>query len=126
MIQHQTKLKSADNSGAKKLKCIKIFKNSSKKNKILGKTMLIVVKELRNKSKISSKVLKGAVLKSITVRTKKPNFIKDGSFFSLFNNSAILINNQNKLVGTRIFGPIPKSLRKNKFLKLVSISTGFF
>ena len=126
MIQHQTTLKSADNSGAKKLKCIKTFRNSSKKNKILGKTVLIVVKELRNRSKISSKVLKGTVLKSIIVRTKKSNFTKDGSFFSLFNNSSILISGQNKLIGTRIFGPIPKSLRKNKFLKLVSISTGFF
>ena len=126
MIQHQTLLKSADNSGSKKMKCIKIFKNSKKKNKFLGKMMLVSVKELRNRSKITSKVLKGSVFKSIIVRTKRKNFVKDGSFFLLFNNSSILINNQNKLIGTRIFGPVPKILRKNKFLKFASISTGFF
>lgn len=126
MIQQQTFLKSADNSGAKFLKCIKVFKNSNKKNKILGKVAKVSVKELRNKSKITSKVLKGSVFRSVIVRTKNKNFIKDGSFFSFFKNSSVLINSQNKLVGTRIFGPVPKSLRKNKFLKFVSISTGFF
>lgn len=126
MIQHQTLLKSADNSGAKKTKCIKIFKNSTKKNKTLGKVLLVSVKELRNRSKITSKVLKGFVSKAIVVRDKRKNFVKDGSFFFLNNNSFILINPQNKLVGTRIFGPIPKILRKNKFLKFASISTGFF
>ena len=88
--------------------------------------MLVSVKELRNRSKITSKVLKGSVFKSIIVRTKRKNFVKDGSFFLLFNNSSILINNQNKLIGTRIFGPVPKILRNNKFLKFASISTGFF
>lgn len=126
MIQHQTILRSADNSGAKKIKCIKIYKSSTKKKNVLGKIALVSIKELRNRSKITSKVLKGAVTKSLVIRVKKQNFIKDGSFFSLFNNSAILINSQNKLIGTRIFGPVPKSLRKNKFLKFVSISTGFF
>ena len=101
MIQQQTFLKSADNSGAKFLKCIKVFKNSSKKNKILGKVAKVSVKELRNKSKITSKVLKGSVFRSVIVRTKNKNFIKDGSFFSFFKNSSVLINSQNKLVGIR-------------------------
>lgn len=126
MIQKQTFLKSADNSGAKFLKCIQVFKNSNKKKNILGKVVLVSVKELRNKSKITSKVLKGSVFRSVVVRSKNHNFIKDGSFFSLFKNSSVLINSQNKLVGTRVFGPVPKSLRRNKFLKFVSISTGFF
>ena len=125
MIQQQTKLKSADNSGAKKLKCIKIFGGLNKNTSLLGDTILISVKELRNKSKISSKVLKGDVLKAVLIRTKRKNFKKDGSSFSFFSNSAVLMGSQNKLVGTRIFGPVPKHLRKHKILKLASVSTGF-
>ena len=125
MIQQQTKLKSADNSGAKKLKCIKIFGGLNKNTSLLGDIILVSVKELRNKSKISSKVLKGDVLKAVLLRTKRKNFKKDGSSFSFFSNSAILMSSQNKLIGTRIFGPVPKHLRKHKILKLASVSTGF-
>jgi large subunit ribosomal protein L14 len=125
MIQQQTKLKSADNSGAKKLKCIKIFGGLNKNTSLLGDVILVSVKELRNKSKMSSKVLKGDVLKAVLIRTKRRNFKKDGTSFSFFSNSAILMSSQNKLVGTRIFGPVPTHLRKHKILKLASVSTGF-
>ena len=126
MVQHQTIIKSADNSGAKRLKCIKVFRKMKRDTSLLGDTVLVYVKELRNQFKITSKVLKGDVFKAILIRTKKKNFKKDGFIFNLFNNSAVLVSSQNKLIGTRIFGPVPKNLRKNKVLKLASISTGFF
>ena len=126
MIQQQTILQVADNSGAKKVKCIKVIGGLKKKISFLGDVIRVSVKELRNKSKITSKVRKGEVLKGIIVRTKKNINKKDGVFFSFFENAVVLLNNQNKLLGTRILGPLPKQLRKNKFLKLASISTGFF
>jgi large subunit ribosomal protein L14 len=125
MIQQQTKLKSADNSGAKNLKCIKIFGGLKKETSLLGDIVLVSVKELRNKSKVSSKVLKGDVAKAVLIRTKRKNFKKDGSNFLFANNSVVLTGSNNKLIGTRIFGPVPKFLRKHKVLKLASVSTGF-
>lgn len=125
MIQQQTVLQVADNSGAKQIKCIKVLKNLKKHRNLLGSEIKISVKELRNKSRLTSKVLKGNVFSAVIIRTKKKKSYKDGSYFSFLENSAVLINNQKKLLGTRIIGPIPKILRKHKILKMASLSTGF-
>lgn len=125
MIQQQTVLQVADNSGAKRIKCIKVLKNLKKHRNLLGSEIKISVKELRNKSRLTSKVLKGNVFSAVIIRTKKKKSYKDGSYFSFLENSAVLINNQKKLLGTRIIGPVPKILRKHKILKMASLSTGF-
>ena len=126
MIQQQTILKVSDNSGAKLVKCIKILKGFKKKYAKLGDIIVVSVLELRNKSKSSSKVLKGSVLKALIVRTKKNYKKKDGSNFFFSTNSVILLNKQLKPLSTRVFGPLPKVLKKQKNIKLFSISLNFF
>ena len=126
MIKQYTVLKVSDNSGAKKIRCIQLSKGFNKKFSKLGDLIVVSILELRNKLRITSKVLKGDVVKALVVRTKKKKTEKDGSSICFADNSVILINAQGKLTGTRIMGPIPKFLRKNKALKLASVSTGFF
>ena len=125
MIQQQTILKVADNSGAKTVKCIKILGGYKKRFAKLGDVIVVSVQNLRNKSKISSKVNKGEVYKALVLRTKKNFNIKDGSNIIFQENSVSIINKQNKLIGTRIIGPLPKLLKKGKFNKFTSISSGF-
>jgi len=125
MIQQQTILKVADNSGAKTVKCIKVLGGYKKKFAKLGDVIVVSVQNLRNKSKITSKVNKGDVCKALILRTKKKFNIKDGSSVIFQENSVSLINKQNKLIGTRITGPLPKLLKKGKFNKFTSISSGF-
>ena len=124
MIQHQTKLKVADNSGAKTVKCIKILGGFQRKYAKLGDIIVVSVQQLRNKSKKTSKVSKGEVFRALVVRTKKRYRKKDGSSFFLQENAVALINKQGNPIGTRILGPIPKILKKTKFMKFVSLSIG--
>lgn len=123
MIQQQTVLKVADNSGAKLVKCIKVPKGFKKKIAYLGDIILISVKILRNKSKLTSKVNKGEIFKAIIVRTKYKKVRKDGSLIFFNDNSVSLLNKQYKPIGTRIIGPISKEL-KYKFSKIANISSG--
>jgi len=125
MIQQQTILKVADNSGAKTVKCIKVLGGFKKKFAKLGDIIVVSVQNLRNKSKITSKVSKGEVCKALVIRTKKSFNNQDGSNIIFHENSVSLISKQNKLIGTRIIGPIPKILKKGKFNKFTSISSGF-
>lgn len=125
MIQQQTILKVLDNSGAKTVRCIKILGGFKKKTAKLGNIIVVSIQNLRNKSKITSKVNKGEVCKALIIQTKKKTNKKDGSYISFFNNSVSLINKQNKTIGTRIIGAIPKLLKKGKFNKFTSISAGF-
>ena len=124
MIQHQTILKVADNSGAKTVKCIKVLGGFKKRYARLGDIVVVSVQQLRNKSKKTSKVLKGGVFRALVVRTKTQYKKKDGSSFALNENSVALINKQGNPIGTRILGPIPKILKKKKFMKFVSLSIG--
>jgi large subunit ribosomal protein L14 len=124
MIQQQTILKVADNSGAKTVKCIKVLGGFKKRYARLGDIIVVSVQQLRNKSKKTSKVLKGGVFRALVVRTKTQYKKKDGSSFSLNENSVTLINKQGNPIGTRILGPIPKTLKKKKFMKFVSLSIG--
>jgi len=127
MIQQQTILKVADNSGAKYVKCIKVLGGFKRKTAFLGDLIIVSVQQLRNKSKTTSKVLKGDVYKALILRTKQKVKKKDGSFFFFSENVATLLNKQNKILASRLIGPIPKKLKINKFLKFASISSlGFF
>jgi large subunit ribosomal protein L14 len=114
MIQHQTILKVADNSGAKTVKCIKVLGGFKKRYARLGDIVVVSVQQLRNKSKKTSKVLKGGVFRALVVRTRTQYKKRDGSSFALNENSVTLINKQGNPIGTRILGPIPKILKKKK------------
>ena len=124
MIQQQTILKVTDNSGAKTVKCIKILGGFKKRYACLGDTVVISIQQLRNKSKKTSKVFKGGVFQALVIRTKIQRKKKDGSSFMLNENSVILIDKQGNPIGTRILGPIPKILKKKKFMKFTSLSIG--
>ncbi len=124
MIQQETILKVADNSGAKTVKCIKVLGGFKKRYANLGDVIIVSVRQLRNKSKKTSKVLKGGVFRALVIRTKNKYKKKDGSLFSLQENSVVLINKQGNPIGTRILGPIPKILKKKKFMKFVCLYVG--
>jgi large subunit ribosomal protein L14 len=124
MIQQQTILKVADNSGAKTVKCIKILGGFKKRYAYLGDIIVVSVQQLRNKSKKTSKVLKGNVFRALIIRTKTKYHKKDGSTFFLQENAVILINKQGNPIGTRILGPIPRVLKKKKLMKFISLTTG--
>jgi len=126
MIQHNTILKVADNSGAKKVKCIHVFGGFKRKYALLGDVIVVSVKELRNKSRKTSKVNKGDVYKGVILRTKINTFKKDGTAVKFSSNVVCLINKQEKPLATRLLGPLPKQLKKNRYIRLASISTGFF
>jgi large subunit ribosomal protein L14 len=124
MIQQESILKVADNSGAKIVKCIKVLGGFKKRYANLGDIIVISVQQLRNKSKKTSKVLKGGVFRALVIRTKNKYKRKDGSLFVLQENAVALINKQGNPIGTRILGPLPKVLKKKKFMKFVSLSVG--
>ena len=124
MIQQESILKVADNSGAKTVKCIKVLGGFKKRYANLGDIIVISVQQLRNKSKKTSKVLKGGVFRALVIRTKNQYKKKDGSSFLVQENAVVLINKQGNPIGTRILGPIPKLLKKKKFMKFVSLSVG--
>ncbi len=118
MIQMQTVLKSADNSGAKKLMCIKVLRGSRHRYAKIGDVIVVSVKEAIP----NSKVKKGDVVKAVIVRTIKKTKRPDGSYIRFDNNSAVLINNQNEPIGTRIFGPVARELRAKKFMRIISLA----
>lgn len=124
MIQQESILKVADNSGAKIVKCIKVLGGFKKRYANLGDIIVISVQQLRNKSKKTSKVLKGGVFRALVIRTKNKYKKKDGSLFVLQENAVALISKQGNPIGTRILGPLPKVLKKKKFMKFVSLSVG--
>jgi large subunit ribosomal protein L14 len=125
MIQHGTYLNVQDNSGARSVMCIKVLKGYKSRYGYIGDLILISVKKLRTKRRLLAKVKKGDVLKALIVRTKtKVKLLNNGNFNSFTENSVILINKQNKLIGTRIFGLVPKKLRFSKFFRIISLSSG--
>jgi large subunit ribosomal protein L14 len=124
MIQQQTILKVYDNSGAKTVKCIKVLGGFKKKYAKLGDIVIVSVQELRNKSKKTSKVKKKEIYKALIIKTKTKYQKKDGSQFCFNDNGVILINKQGNPISSRIIGPIPKTLKKKKLQKFISISSG--
>ena len=118
MIQTETTLKVADNSGAKLLSCIKVIGGSKRRYASVGDVIIVSVKEAIP----NSKVAKGSVMRAVIVRTAKELRRSDGSFIKFDDNSAVLINQQNEPVGTRIFGPVARELRAKKFMKIISLA----
>jgi large subunit ribosomal protein L14 len=118
MIQMQTVLNVADNSGAKKVACIKVLGGSKRRFASLGDVIVVAVKEALP----NSKVKKGDVMKAVVVRTVKEVRRPDGSYLKFDDNSAVLISNQMEPVGTRIFGPVARELRAKQFMKIISLA----
>ncbi|MBW1659040.1 MAG: 50S ribosomal protein L14 [Deltaproteobacteria bacterium] len=118
MIQMQTVLNVADNSGAKKIGCIKVLGGSKKRYAGIGDIIVASVKEAIP----NSKVKKGSVVKAVVVRTAKEVRREDGSYIKFDDNSAVLINPQKEPIGTRIFGPVARELRAKRFMKIVSLA----
>ncbi|OGU00308.1 MAG: 50S ribosomal protein L14 [Geobacteraceae bacterium GWC2_48_7] len=118
MIQMQSILDVADNSGAKKLFCIKVLGGSKRKYAGIGDIVVASVREALP----NSKVKKGDVVKAVIVRTAKELGRPDGSYIRFDDNSGVVINNQKEPVGTRIFGPVARELRAKKFMKIISLA----
>ncbi|NLN38434.1 MAG: 50S ribosomal protein L14 [Smithella sp.] len=118
MIQMQTVLNVADNSGAKRVACIKVLGGSKRRFASLGDVIVVSVKEAIP----NSKVKKGDVMKAVIVRTAKEVSRPDGSYLKFDDNSAVLINNQMEPIGTRIFGPVARELRAKQFMKIISLA----
>ncbi|HOG12918.1 MAG: 50S ribosomal protein L14 [Smithellaceae bacterium] len=118
MIQMQTILNVADNSGAKRVACIKVLGGSKRRFASLGDVIVVAVKEAIP----NSKVKKGDVIKAVIVRTVKEVRRPDGTYLKFDDNSAVLISNQMEPIGTRIFGPVARELRAKQFMKIISLA----
>jgi large subunit ribosomal protein L14 len=118
MIQTETRLRVADNSGAKSVACIKVLGGSKRRYATVGDIIVVAVKEAMP----NSKVKKGDVARAVIVRTAKEIRRVDGTHIRFDDNSAVLINAQGEPVGTRIFGPVARELRAKKFMKIISLA----
>jgi len=118
MVQTETVLSVADNSGARKVMCIKVLGGSKRRYATIGDIIVVAVKEAIP----NAKVKKGDVSKAVIVRTAREVSRSDGSYIRFDDNSAVLIDNQNEPIGTRIFGPVALELRAKRFLKIISLA----
>lgn len=118
MIQTESVLKVADNSGAKMVKCLKVLGGSRRRYAGIGDIIVVTVSEAMP----NSKVKKGSIMKAVVVRTKRENRRPDGSYIRFDENSAVILNANKEPVGTRIFGPVARELRLRKFMKIVSLA----
>ncbi len=118
MIQQESILDVADNSGAKKVMCIKVLGGTRRKYASVGDIIVVAIKEAIPRARVK----KGDVKKAVIVRTAKEIRRPDGSYIRFDENSAVLINEQGEPVGTRIFGPVARELRAKKFMKIISLA----
>ena len=118
MIQMQSNLDVADNSGACRVMCIKVLGGSKRKYATIGDTIVVSVKEAIPRGRVK----KGEVLKAVIVRTAKGVRRPDGSLIRFDSNAAVLVNNQNEPIGTRIFGPVTRELRSKNHMKIISLA----
>lgn len=118
MIQSETRLTVADNSGAKELYCIKVLGGSKRRYAGIGDVIVCSVKEAIP----NAKVKKGDIVQAVIVRTKKEISRPDGSLIRFDDNSAVILSKSNEPVGTRIFGPVARELRAKRFMKIVSLA----
>ena len=118
MIQPQTRLKVADNSGAKEIMCIRVLGGSFRRDGSIGDVIVASVKSATP----GGTVKKGEVVKAVVVRMRKNKRRSDGSYIKFDDNAAVIINDQNMPRGTRIFGPVARELREKDFMKIVSLS----
>ncbi|AIK96757.1 50S ribosomal protein L14 [Candidatus Odyssella acanthamoebae] len=118
MIQTETRLEVADNSGAKQVQCIKVLGGSKRRYASVGDIIVVSIKDALPKGKVK----KGDVHKAVIVRTKQCIKRADGSEISFDTNAAVLINKQNEPIGTRIFGPVTRELRNQGYMKIISLA----
>ena len=118
MIQAQTRLKVADNTGARTIQCIRVMGRSQKTTAAVGDVIIASVKQAIP----NAAVKKGDVVRAVVVRTKKELGRKDGTYIAFDENAAVLIDNQGNPRGTRIFGPVARELREKNFMKIVSLA----
>lgn len=118
MIQMQTNLDVADNSGARRVQCIKVLGGSKRKYASVGDIIVVSVKEAIPRGRVK----KGDVMKAVVVRTAKDIRRPDGSVIRFDGNAAVLVNNNREPVGTRIFGPVPRELRARSHMKIISLA----
>jgi large subunit ribosomal protein L14 len=118
MIQMQSNLDVADNSGAKRVMCIKVLGGSKRRYATVGDIIVVSVKEAMPRGRVK----KGDVRKAIVVRVSKDIKRRDGSTIRFDSNAAVLINNQGEPIGTRIFGPVPRELRAKNHMKIISLA----
>ncbi len=118
MIQTQSMLDVADNSGARRVMCIKVLGGSHRRYASIGDIIKVTVKEAIPRGKVK----KGQVLKAVVVRTRKGVRRPDGSLIRFDGNAAVLLNNQEAPIGTRIFGPVTRELRGEKYMKIISLA----
>jgi large subunit ribosomal protein L14 len=118
MISVHTQLTVADNSGAKRVSCIRVLGGTRRRYARVGDIIVVAVKEALP----NSKVKKGDVTRAVVVRTVKETRRSDGSYIKFDDNSAVLINPQGDPIGTRIFGPVARELRAKKFMKIISLA----
>ena len=118
MIQMQTNLDVADNSGARRVQCIKVLGGSKRKYASVGDVIVVSVKEAIPRGRVK----KGDVRKAVVVRTKKQVRRDDGTAIKFDTNAAVILNNANEPVGTRIFGPVVRELRAKNFMKIISLA----
>ena len=118
MIQMQSNLEVADNSGAKRVQCIKVLGGSKRRVAGVGDVIVVSIKEAIPRGRVK----KGEVMKAVVVRIRKDLRRADGSVIRFDRNAAVLINNQMEPVGTRIFGPVPRELRAKNHMKIISLA----
>jgi large subunit ribosomal protein L14 len=118
MIQVQTHLDVADNSGARRVECIRVLGGSRRKYATVGDVIVVSVKEAIPRGRVK----KGEVLKAVVVRTAKEIRRRDGTAIRFDTNAAVLINNQGEPIGTRIFGPVTRELRAKQYMKIISLA----
>ena len=118
MIQMQTNLDVADNSGARRVMCIKVLGGSKRRYATVGDVIVVSIKEAIPRGKVK----KGDVMKAVVVRVRKDIRRADGSVIRFDRNAAVLINNQSEPVGTRIFGPVPREPRAKNHMKIISLA----
>ncbi|MCX7675301.1 MAG: 50S ribosomal protein L14 [Bdellovibrionaceae bacterium] len=118
MIQMQSKLRVADNSGAKMVKCVKVLGGSRRRYARVGDIIVVAIQD----AVPGSKIKKGDVAKAVVVRTKSHLKRSDGSYIAFDDNAVVMINASKEPIGTRIFGPVARELRANQFMKIVSLA----
>lgn len=118
MVQQESRLSVADNSGAKEVLCIRVLGGTGKRYASIGDRIVVTVKDATP----SGNIKKGAVSKAVVVRTKKEIRRQDGSYIRFDNNAVVLLNTTGEMRGTRIFGPVARELREKQFMKIVSLA----
>lgn len=118
MVQQESRLTVADNSGAKEVLCIRVLGGTRKRYASIGDKIVVTVKNALP----SGNIKKGTVIKAVVVRTKKEIRRNDGSYIRFDDNACVLLNNTDEMIGTRIFGPVARELRDKQYMKIVSLA----